>query len=108
MNDLTIAALVFVLVGPLLVVAYWLIRSAMRRKESRRDRLIQEECTSAATVPCAPDNEAGINLADADECALTYSLPEFDPANDPQWAAGRARLLDAIRDHRTNAPEGEQ
>lgn len=40
------------------------------------------------------------------------SLDRFQIALDdlvggPQWAAGRARLLDAIRDYRTNTPEGE-
>lgn len=88
--------------------AWWQIRAAARREESRRERFIREHCwPSALRVACAPDNEAGINLADADECALTYSLPAYDPASDPQWAAGRARLLDAVRDHRTNTSEGE-
>lgn len=85
---------------------WWQIRAAARK--SRNERFIREHCwPSALRVPCAPDNEAGVNLADADECALTYSLPAYDPATDPQWAARRARLLDAIRDHRTNTPEGE-
>jgi hypothetical protein len=86
---------------------WWQIRAAAR-EESRKARFIREHCwPSAGRVACAPDNEAGINLADADECALTYSLPAYDPATDPQWAAGRARLLDAVRDHRTNTTEGE-
>lgn len=83
----------------------WNVRAA-RREESRKARFIREHCwPSVLRVACAPDNEAGVNLADADECALTYSLPEFDPATDPQWAAGRARLLDAVRDERQ---KGEQ
>lgn len=40
------------------------------------------------------------------------SLDRFQVALDdlvtgPQWKAARARLLDAVRDHRTNTPEGE-
>ena len=100
------------IIPALLLVAFvgwrWNVRAA-RREESRKARFIREHCwPSALRVACAPDNEAGVNLADADECALTYSLPAYDPASDPQWAAGRARLLDAVRDHRTNTPEGDQ
>ncbi len=37
-------------------------------------------------------------LEDADDLDLLYLSRAYDPADDPQWAAGRARLLDAIRD----------
>lgn len=107
MSTLTAALIVAVLLTVGLPALWWQIRAAAR-EQARREQFIREHCwPSALRVACAPDNEAGVNLADADECALTYSLPEFDPATDPQWAAGRARLLDAIRDHRTNTTEGD-
>jgi hypothetical protein len=34
----------------------------------------------------------------ADGMELSWLAPAYDPATDPEWAAGRARLLDAIRD----------
>jgi hypothetical protein len=92
----------FLIVAVLLTVALAGVCREGRRirvADARRDQILRDSCQPAVTVPCAPDNEAGVNLADADECALTYSLPEFDPSTDPQWAAGRARLLAAIRDH---------
>jgi hypothetical protein len=99
-STLTAALIVAGVVAIGVPVVWWQIHAAVR-EESRRERFIREHCwPSALRVACAPDNEEGVNLADADECALTYSLPEFDPATDPQWAAGRARLLDAVRDHR--------
>lgn len=99
MSTLTAALIVTGVLAVGVPALWWQIRAAARREESRRDRFIREHCwPSALRVACAPDNEAGINLADADECALTYSLPAYDPASDPQWAAGRARLFDAIHD----------
>lgn len=92
------AVLVVALVGGL-----WQLRAA-RREDARQERFIREHCwPSALRVPCAPDNAPGINLADADECALIYSLPAVDPA----WDAGLERLWDAARDEHTNTPEGE-
>lgn len=100
---------------------WWQIRAAARREESRKERFIREHCwPSALPVPCAPDNEAGVNLGDHDECELILSLPEFGlaaaaidegldrlferlgppPADDPVWDAGCERLWDAIRDER--------
>lgn len=49
-------------------------------------------------------------------CQLTESevdaLDRFQVALDdlvtgPEWDAGRERLFDAVRDHRTNTPEGD-
>lgn len=104
----------FLIVGAVLAVALagvlWQLR-VMRREDARRARFIREHCwPSALRVPCAPDNEAGVNLADHDECELILSLPDFGlaaaaidegldrlferlgppPAYDPVW--------DAIRD----------
>ena len=100
MSTLTAALIVVGVLAVGVPALWWQIRAAAH-EESRKERFIREQCRpSVLRVACAPDNEAGINLADADECALTYSLPAYDPASDPQWAAGRARLLDAIRDER--------
>jgi hypothetical protein len=99
-SGLTGVLIVAVPVAVALAGGVWQVRTA-RRASAKQDRFIREHCwPSALRVACAPDNEAGINLADADECALTYSLPAYDPASDPQWAAGRARLLDDISDER--------
>ncbi|ELP67696.1 hypothetical protein STRTUCAR8_08626 [Streptomyces turgidiscabies Car8] len=38
-------------------------------------------------------------IEDADDLDLLYLSRPFDPATDPQWAAGRERLYDAARDH---------
>lgn len=88
---------VLIVVGTLAVgvpAVWWQIRAAAR-EEARKDRFIREHCRPPALrVPCAPDNEQGINLADADECALIYSLPAVDPSRN----AGLERLWDAARD----------
>lgn len=106
MSTLTAALIIAGVLAVGVPAVWWQIRAA-EREESARDRFIREHCRpSVLPVACAPDNKAGINLADADECALTYSLPAYDPASDPQWAAGRARLLAAIRDEQNN--KGDQ
>lgn len=98
MSTLTAALIIAGVVAVGVPAVWWQIR-AVEREESRKDRFIREHCRPPVLrVPCAPDNEAGINLGDADDCALAYSLPAFDPGADPQWAAGRARLADAVND----------
>ena len=97
MSNLTVFLIVAVLLAAAVTAVCWRIRHTLIA-DARRDQICRDSCRPPVAVPCAPDNEAGVNLADADECALTYSLPEFDPATDPQWAAGRARLSGAIRD----------
>lgn len=73
--------------------AHWVI-CRLRQAASSRDRLIREARERAGLPPAAVDNQQGSNHAWADECALIYSLPAYDPA----WDAGRERLWDAIRD----------
>lgn len=119
MDDLAIGALVFVLVGSLLGIAYWLIGRAMRHG-SERDRIVRE-----ARAQVVLDTEPGICLADQDACELLWSMPAYDraaideglsnlfeqlgppPACDPTLEAGLGRLRDAARDEHTNTPEGD-
>jgi hypothetical protein len=37
-------------------------------------------------------------IAELDELTVALAAPAFDPATDPQWAAGRARLLADLND----------
>ena len=118
MSTLAAALIVAVVLAVGVPAVWWQIRAAAR-EDARRARFIREHCwPSALRVPCAPDNEAGVNLADHDECELILSLPDFGlaaaaidegldrlferlgppPAYDPAWDAGCERLWDAIRD----------
>lgn len=124
----------FLIVGVALVVALvggcWQARRA-RSADVRRDQILRSSCQPP--VPPALDNEQGINLADADECALIYSLPAYDRARErlkkriasdayyeatfrriaddhelaPDLADFADRLLKEIRDDHTNTPEGD-
>lgn len=58
-------------------------------------------------VQPGPKQRTSQQLADMSGLDLLYLSRVYDPASDPQWAAGRARLLGAVRDHRTNTPEGD-
>lgn len=90
-----------------------------RRAESDKDRIVREARErTAGMVPAAPDNEEGTRLDWADECALIYSMPDYErdaaavedglsrlfeqlgppPAYDPAWEPGLERLWDAVRD----------
>ena len=101
MSTLTAALIVAVLLAVGVPALWWQIRAAAR-EQARREQFIREHCwPSARRVACAPDNEAGVNLADADECALIYSLPDYDPARerlkkqittDPYYAATFERI----------------
>lgn len=99
MSTLEAALVVVAVLAFSLPAAYWQLRRAQRH-EAARDRIIRESCE--LPVPAAADNEAGTDCAAADECALIFSLPAYDPALD----AGCERLWDAIRD--TNTTEGDQ
>jgi hypothetical protein len=107
----------FLIVAVLLAVSlrgtYVLIRRA-QAAESTRDRFIREACTPGIdvwddnlhrwiTLPPGVKPSLGQytdrEVTSLDQLTLAWDEPAFDPATDPQWAAGRARLLDAIRDH---------
>lgn len=94
---------------------------ADRRHESVRDRFIREACTPGLdvwddranrwiTLPPGvkprPSQYTDREVASLDELTVAWDAPAYDPATDPQWAARRARLLDAIRDHRNQ--KGDQ
>jgi hypothetical protein len=70
---------------------YWQLRRAAA--ESTRDRLVCEARDRASLPPAAPDNEAGVNGADLDECELIWATPLHDPT-------GFDRLRNALREHR--------
>lgn len=87
--------------GPVIVIALlafalaagiWKASRALRHASEQVQR-IDEEC---ANVPAAPDNERGVRLDWADECALIYAMPAPKSA-DPELEAGCARMWAAIR-----------
>ena len=117
MKTLIIPALLLVA----LVGWRWNARTA-GREESQKGRFIREACTPGLTVwdddayrwitlppgvRPSPSQYTDDVVASLDDLTLAWDKPTFDPATDPQRAAGRARLLDAIRDHHTNTPEGD-
>lgn len=65
------------------------------RRSLHRDRAL--DTVTDGLPPAAPDNQPGFNLADHDECAL---ILHATTQNEAQLAAGCARLLDAIHEHR--------
>ena len=92
----------------------WNVR-ADQRHGSQQDRFIREACTPGIdvwddhanrwiTLPPGvkpgPGQYTDREVTSLDQLTLAWDEPAYDPASDPQWAAGRARLLDAIRDHR--------
>jgi hypothetical protein len=118
MSGLTAFLIVAVVLAVSLRGTYVLIRRA-QAAESTRDRFIREACTPGVdvwddsvhrwiTLPPGvkpgPGQYTDREVASLDELTLAWDAPAFDPATDPQWAAGRARLLAAIRDHK----EGDQ
>ena len=114
MSTLTAALIVVVLIAAgLLLLALGLCRAAgmASRAEETRGRVWDFEEEEWIDPPVdsepGPKQMTGRQIADADGLDLLYLSRAYDPATDPQWAAGRARLLDAIRDERTNTTEGE-
>lgn len=92
-----------------------------RPAESKQDRFLREECTPGLDVwddhlnrwislppgvKPAPHQYTDREVVSLDELTLAWDAAPFNPADDPQWAAGRERLFDAVRDH-TNTPEGD-
>lgn len=62
-----------------------------RAYRTLHDVLDQDRATD--TVPAAPDNRPGVDLADLDECELIWATPRPDDA-------GFQRPWDAITEHR--------
>lgn len=94
-----------------------------RPAESRQARFIREECAPRVTVwddhanrwitlppgvKPGPGQYTDREVVSLDELTLAWDEPAYDPATDPQWAAARERLYDAVRDNHTNTPEGDQ
>lgn len=119
-GDVIAIAAVVALIAGSVPAGRWACRAA-RREESQKDRFIRE-CTPGLevwddrlnrwiTLPPGvrpgPGQHTDREVASLDELTLAWDADPFDPAADPQWAAGRERLFDAIRDHRANTPEGE-
>jgi hypothetical protein len=116
----------FLIVAAVLAVSlrgtYALIRRA-QAAESRRDRFIREACTPGVDVwddnarrwiTLPPGVKPGLGqytdreVVALDQLELAWDAPAYgETAVDPAWAAGLERLRDAIRDHHTNAPEGD-
>lgn len=107
-----VLAVLFVLlliVGSIPAVC-WQIRRA-RREESLRDQILRAGQPPAqrvwdddaqrwvdlpAGVRPGPGQFTAAEVAAFDDLVLAWDAPAFDPATDPQWAAGRARLLNDL------------
>lgn len=113
MSRLLIAAFLAVLLFGSIPVARWQIRRA-RREESVQDRFIREACTPGLdvwddrlnrwiTLPPgvkpAPHQYTDREVTSLDELTVAWDAEPFDPATDPQWAAARERMYDAVRDN---------
>jgi hypothetical protein len=101
----------------------WNVR-ADRRHESVRDRFIREACTPGIdvwddnvhrwiTLPPGvkpgPGQYTDREVVSLDRLELAWDAPAYgETVVDPAWAAGLERLRDAVRDHQTNTPEGDQ
>jgi hypothetical protein len=123
MNGLTAFLTVTAVFAVSLPAAYWQIRRA-QRAESERDRFIREACTPGLdvwddnlnrwiTLPPGvkpgPGQYTDREVVSLDRLELAWDAPAYgETAADPAWAAGLERLWDAVRDHHTNTPEGDQ
>jgi hypothetical protein len=76
-------------------------------KETHGQRVWDETANRWITLPYGVQpgpgqlTEAEVNTLDGFQIALA------DLVTGPQWEAGRERLFDAVRDHRTNTTEGD-
>jgi hypothetical protein len=59
--------------------------------------------TLPAGTPPGPSQYTVRDVAALDDLVLAWESDPFDPATDPQWAAGRARLLADLNDN----PQGD-
>lgn len=102
-----IAAVLF-LVG-LLLLAGGLCRvgGMASRAEETRGRVWDTELGRWIRLPYGVQ-PSPTQLTEAEVDSLDrFQIALDDLAGGPQWEAGRERLFDAVRDHRTNTTEGE-
>lgn len=106
----------------LLIFGVWAIRLCYRRAraaDALTERILRETPAPSTTVwdddaqqwltlppgvQPGPSQYTGEDVAALDRLVLAWDAPAFDPATDPQWAAGRARLLADLNDQQ----KGEQ
>lgn len=107
MNDATLYGLITA--GMFLVAVFFglaLCRAAARTpatEEPRGQRVWDFDAEDWVDLPPGaepgPKQRTSRQLEDMSGLDLLYLSRAYDPATDPQWAAGRERLFDATRDH---------
>lgn len=100
------------MVAALLLLAACLL-FGMCRNAARADRAAEAQAARGITVwddhagqwtqlppgeQPGPGQYTAAQVAELDQLTLALAAPAFDPATDPQWAAGRARLLADLND----------
>lgn len=110
MSTLTAALIVAgVTTAGLLLLAFALcqISAGSAAVDESRSRVWDEATERWVRLPYGAKPGPG-QLTEAEVDALDrFQIALDDPVTGPQWEAGRERLFDAVRDHRTNTPEGE-
>lgn len=111
MSSLAAALIVAgVIAAGLLLLALGLCRAAGRPspvKETRGQRVWDEAAEQWIRLPYGVLPGPG-QLTEVEVRALDrFQVALNDLTTSPEWAVGRERLFDAVRDHRTNTPEGE-
>jgi hypothetical protein len=109
MSTVTAALITAFLILPALFLAFALCRisAGSAGVDESRSRVWDEAEGCWVRLPYGAKPGPG-QLTEAEVDAFDrFHVALDDLATDPQWAAGRERLFDAIRDHRTNTPEGE-
>jgi hypothetical protein len=100
----------------LVIFGVWAIRFCYRRARAADalvDRILRETPALGITVwdddaqqwlilppgvEPGPGQHTAAEVAALDQLVLAWESDAFDPATDPQWAAGRARLLADLND----------
>ena len=97
-----------VIVALLLLAAFLLL--GMCRAAARADRAQERQARGTAVwngdtqqwthlppgVQPGPSQYTAAQVTELDQLEVALAAPAFDPATDPQWAAGRARLLNDL------------
>ena len=109
MSTLTAALTTTLIVAGLLFLAFALCRIAAGSAavDESRSRVWDEAEGRWVRLPYGAKPGPG-QLTEAEVDSLDrFHIALDDLVTGPQWDAGRERLFDAVRDHRTNTTEGE-
>ena len=103
-----IAAVLFLVGLLLLTLGLCRVSAGSAAVDESRSRVWDEELGRWIRLPYGAKPGPG-QLTEAEVRTLDqFQLVLDDLVTGPQWDAGCTRLFDAVRDHRTNTPEGDQ